>query len=375
LGGWRDWTHHLLQGVLLSTKPGYFPALDGLRLLASLNIVLLHLNSSWCLMEVYTWPVIGRIVQGPLFSASLFFVLGGFIYFHLLAPRLQGFSTLRFLKSRIQKLYPLHLFATLLMVIVFWSRNVHQGDIWQLGESALAHLTLLWSFAPETWYSLNEPSWALTSFFLAYAILGWFGRKILLLQKQWQMALLLLGLLVPTVIGMVLWGSFEYIKDLERTLHVHPLLRVCEFFFGMVLARWFQIRKPILRNGIWRDLLIVAGIAISWPILVALKSKQDELNYLSRHVFLLLFYGWMVWHLARNQGWVAKIFAHPWVRFVGKGSFYPYLLHLPMMGLTIIVAKAIGLPGFFKVWWHPIVFVVVLYGLSALYVARKKEGN
>jgi peptidoglycan/LPS O-acetylase OafA/YrhL len=53
-------------------KPDYFPAIDGLRLLASINIVMLHLGSSNALayMANNTWLM--PVFTAPAFAAGIF---------------------------------------------------------------------------------------------------------------------------------------------------------------------------------------------------------------------------------------------------------------------------------------------------------------
>ena len=53
-------------------KPNYFPALDGLRLLASINIVMLHLGSSSALNYMADFKWVMPIINAPAFAAGIF---------------------------------------------------------------------------------------------------------------------------------------------------------------------------------------------------------------------------------------------------------------------------------------------------------------
>jgi peptidoglycan/LPS O-acetylase OafA/YrhL len=355
-------------------RSGYFPALDGLRLLASFNIVLMHLDSSWCLGTVHNWPIIGVLVRGPGFNASLFFVLGGFIFFNQLAPKVDSFRVLPFLKSRFKKLYPLHLFTLLLMVFVVWFRLQYEGDIWFLLKSAGMHLSLLWAFDPLHWLSLNEPSWALTPFFIAYATLGFLLKPLVQEKRLGVLWGILFATLVPTLVFGVVYTFVAMVPNAYAQFHVFPLLRVFEFYFGMVLARIFQLSSPspISKASPWlQDLAVVAGIVAAW-VIVHLKWKHGIfLSWFGPHFLSLVVYGWIVWFLARGTGFMARIFSNRIVAAVGRSSFYPYLWHLPLIALTVIISKALGFKGFFYLWWQPVLFLVVLYGLSALHLKRK----
>jgi peptidoglycan/LPS O-acetylase OafA/YrhL len=354
----------------------YFPALDGLRLLASFNIVVMHLHSSWCLGTAYEWPVIGLLIKGPAFNASLFFVLGGFIYFHQLAPKVNSFRLLPFLKSRVQKLYPLHLVALILMALVIVMRKEFYGNWEYFWHSVLSHLTLTWAFQPLTFHPLNEPSWALTAFFLAYATLGLVLGP---LQKEGRKTVLwcVLGALVlPSIAYGLSYSSVAVVDRAYNLFHVFPLLRLYEFWFGMVLGRLFQLSAPqgINWGRSWRrDLAIVAGLVASWAILKLHYGTPEFWKWYGHHGLAMLLYGWLIWHFAWNQGYISRLFSFRAIRAVGRASFYPYLLHLPLISWTVLGAQALGFSGFFKLWWQPIVFLIVLYSVSALYVWRKKR--
>ena len=55
---------------MTSAKPNYFPALDGLRLLASINIVMLHLGSSSALAYMADFKWVMPIINAPAFAAG-----------------------------------------------------------------------------------------------------------------------------------------------------------------------------------------------------------------------------------------------------------------------------------------------------------------
>ena len=100
-------------------KPAnYFPAIDGLRLLASLNIVMLHLGSSNALayMADCTWLM--PIFNAPAFAAGIFYVLAGFLFASKFSDPDRIVPVVPFMFSRIAKLYRLHFFMTLLMFVV-----------------------------------------------------------------------------------------------------------------------------------------------------------------------------------------------------------------------------------------------------------------
>jgi len=357
-------------------KTGYIRSLDGLRLLASLNIVLMHLNSSWCLLDWAEQPILRLFLLGPAFNATLFFVLGGFIYFLQLSPKVATFNSRKFLISRIRKLYPLHVLTAALMVFILWYREEFFGDWSHLLQSFVAHIALLWPFAPGHWFSLNEPSWALVPFFLAYAMIGWPLRKLVRISSLRTLLLLLGACMLPTVLMSLVYPLGANDERSYEWFHIFPPFRVFEFFFGMVLARIFQVYQDQGRVSTkpWmRDASIGLGLFASWCIVTFKWGYGPFMGWFGPHVLTLVLFGWLIWNLAFQQGYIARLFANRWVSAIGRSSFYPYLLHLPLIPLVIISAKALGFRGFFHQQWQPILFLVLLYGLSALHVSRKPK--
>ncbi|HSQ42328.1 MAG TPA: acyltransferase family protein [Fibrobacteraceae bacterium] len=353
----------------------YFHALDGLRLLASLNIVLTHLNSSWCLGDAGSWPIFGILIRGPAFNASLFFVLGGFIFFFQIASRLDKFRLSAFLRSRFFRLYPLHLVSLLLMVLVVAKRHEFYGDFSLFTQSILAHLSLVWAFDPTRWLPLNEPSWALTPFFLAYFTIGPVTRALLQERRTLILFLFLVVTLLPTLFFAGVYSQVSTVPFAYKRFHVFPILRIGEFYFGMALARIFQKRKqgPCTTPTWFWDFGFLMGIAALWGAIRLKWGFGPVLSWLSPHLFVLVIYGWLIWLLAFNRGLVAKLFSSRIVSSVGQASFYPYLLHLPLISVAVIIAQALGFQGFFKIGWQPVAFLVILYGCSTGYSMNKKR--
>lgn len=354
----------------------YFLALDGLRLLASLNIVLMHMDSSWCLGFARYWPVIGSLIQGPAFNASIFFVLGGYIYFNQLSKSKKPFSPIPFLKARWKKLYPLHLLSLALMGFAVYLRQEYYGDIVFLWKSIIAHLSLLWAFVPLDFHSLNEPSWALTPFFIAYATIGLFLRPLRNETRIPVLVLCLLLSLAPSVTQAIVFAKWGAAPGLWELMHTNPFTRVFEFYFGMVLARLFQVtqeQSPSILRGWQVDLGLLLGFVLAWAFTHLHTGYGMFLSWFGHQTLAVLLYGALIWGLSLHIGLVARLFASKWVSGVGRASFYPYLLHLPLITWTILGAQSLGFKGFFRIWWQPIFFIVILYGLSALHIRSKKK--
>jgi len=205
----------------------YFPALDGLRLLASVNIVLLHLDSSWLLTYARDWQWVYPAIKSPLFGSSIFFLLAGFIYSVKFSEPAKVPLTKSFLKARLHRLYPLHVLCTLLILGYVGYKTPLFSDPALVLRSLLLHLGMLWAFFPSLGHSLNQPSWALSAFFLCYALAPSFARYLnrdLSSRTLWS----LLGLsLLPGILWGFLFSAVDYSEARYLFFHIFPPIRVC----------------------------------------------------------------------------------------------------------------------------------------------------
>lgn len=380
-------------------KSAYFPAIDGLRLLASLNIVFLHLASSSAFNYAakYTW--LKPIVSGPAFSAGLFFVLAGFLFASKFSDPDRRIPVVPFMFSRIAKLYRLHFICTILMFIavLFKFSGLHGipdslGDLWQ-GivngfngmqnpiRSLLLHLTLLWSLVPELGMKLNEPSWALTGFFICYAFTPAAAKFFFKIKNVKILWLLFALTFIPGIIQGLIFGCTQvYSSDYGirfRYFHMFPAMHLCEYFFGMIIFRLYQERQFAFleRNfiaGFCQALLLIA-LYISCFAGQTWVSNQ-AVYFIVRHSLPILISGLFIMSLIPAKGFLARFFCVPIIRTIGRASFYPYLLHLPLITIGWGVTNVVGWQKFNMD--SPIatfILIAFLYTASPLYLNFKTK--
>ncbi len=380
-------------------KSAYFPAIDGLRLLASLNIVFLHLASSsaFTYADKYTW--LKPIVSGPAFSAGLFFVLAGFLFASKFDDPERKMPLVPFMFSRIAKLYRLHFICTILMfvAVLFKFSGLHGvpdsfADLWQ-GivngfngmqnpiRSLLLHLSLLWSLVPELGMKLNEPSWALTGFFICYAFTPAAAKFFYKIKNVKLLWLLFAISFIPCIIQGLLFGCTDlYSGDYGirfRYYHMFPAMHLCEYFFGMIIFRLYQERQFAFleKNYVagFCQALLFAALYVScyagqnWV-------QQPAAYFIVRHSLPILFGGLFIMSLIPAKGFLARFFCVPIVRTIGRASFYPYLLHLPLITIGWGVTNVVGWQKFnMDSPLGTILLIAFLYTASPLYLNFKTK--
>lgn len=342
----------------------YFPALDGLRLLASLNIVLLHLQSSSALTYLNSWTWLQPVIRAPAFAAGLFFVLAGFLFSSKFQDPQRKVSWPIFMRGRFLKLYRLHFICTLSMFGILVYRLGGLEVLSHPFRSLFLHLTLTWAIFPDFGLKLNEPSWALSAFFFCYAVTPAFSKWLYSLPVKKVYGLCVL-VFIPGIIWGFLFGSdflnFSSYESRYRFFHMFIPVRMGEYFFGMILFRIYKERSFLFLNRKFvSSILQLLLLGLLYVSLWFLETPSAAWNYINHHSVSILFYGALILSLTASRGFLGMIFRIPPIRAVGRASFYPYLIHLPVITLC----------------WHftdlnqpsqTIIFLVLVYGASTCY--------
>ena len=368
-------------------RANYFPAIDGLRLMASVNIVMLHLGSSNALAYMSDFKWLMPIIDAPAFAAGIFYVFAGFLFASKFSDPERRIPVIPFVFSRIAKLYRLHFFMTLLMflVLVFkFSGYTHLPAFSELGDcfsaglakmvhpwrSLLLHLSLLWSIVPDLGMKLNEPSWSLTSFFACYAITPWFSRW-LFRQNRRTLWVLFGAVFVPGIVWAVVFGAtgnlwFDGYAAKYRFFHMFAPVRIFEYLFGMVIFRLykegvFDFLKRDYVSGIAQAVLLAA---LYGSLFLMSPAYNPGVNYFIHHSFPILVYGLFVLSLLSGKGFMARFFCICIVRKVGRASFYPYLIHLPIITIAWGICN-LNCPK------NTVLLMLFIYTVSTLYMEFK----
>lgn len=357
------------------SKKLYFKSIDGLRFIAAVNIVLFHFEKMGGLYELKGKPeLLFNIIRAPMFHASIFFMLGGFIFtikYHDIAF---NFALKTFLKKRFTDLYPLHFFTTIAMIPLLIKNAENNIDVPAFIFSLLANLTLLNAILPLSRYTFNTPSWALSAFFLAYVIFPYLIRFIYKIEKKRQVFLYIFLAFIP----LFLWNAFYVVFNAKENnsyfFHVFAFSRIFEFIVGMLIAKLFIIRNKLDEKDrlspVVNDLIILLCIS---ALLFFIPDKKSTFFYkwMTYHFVRPVFFAVILYRLARGRGVIASFFAIPFVRNMGKSSFYPYLLHIPLISwICFILEEKFNYYKFLHKPEFIVLFIIGLYMSSMFYVEK-----
>jgi peptidoglycan/LPS O-acetylase OafA/YrhL len=223
---------------------------------------------------------------------------------------------------------------------------------------------------------LNEPSWSLTSFFMCYAVTPWFSRWLFRQSNRtlWVLfgTLFIPGILWATFFGLSdnLW--FDSFDAKYRFFHIFAPVRIFEYLFGMVLFRLFKeghfdFLKRRFMSGVAQFLMLAA---IYGSLFLMRPELNPGFNYFFHHSLPIMLYGLFLVSLLTGEGFMARFFCIGIVRKIGRASFYPYLIHLPIITIAWGICN-LNRPK------NTILLLLFIYTVSTLYsefkVWRRKK--
>ena len=312
-----------------------FRALDGLRGVAALLVVLLHVE----------WPnhlTSNRFVQNGYLAVDLFFILSGLVISSNYAARL---TTLRdakkFLGLRLFRLYPLHLAILGAFVVLECAKLVAQ-HLFGIAPGPqppftgtnsfgglVANFFLLNGLHVLPQLSWNGASWSISCELAAYVL---FAAAVLTRLVQGRL-FFPLGLVIGSVGYAVVafhWGTLDVRWDwgIVRCL--------AGFFLGMLISR-FKGRKVFSKSP------LLAGAA-EFGLMIAIVLMM---SFVSGPFIVLVIplFAMAVSLLQSDDGPVARLLISPVAQYLGRISYSIYMVHsLLVVCLLIILKRVFTLP-------------------------------
>jgi peptidoglycan/LPS O-acetylase OafA/YrhL len=303
--------------------------LTSLRFVAAAAIVAHHLQGRW--VEQGTWlPFVLDQAVG------FFFVLSGFIltYVH---PELPTRSArLRFLQARIARIWPAHV-AALALLLVLLEKHGDFGTGGARAGVALLNVSLLQAWVPirPVYFSYNDVSWSISTELGFYLLFPWLVQR---LRTTWWWKLAGTALLVLALAQLC--SSLDLSSNTTAGLvYVHPLARLFEFTLGMCTALLFDRWGPRLAIGTGAATALEAAALVAmlanmrWSARVIYGWQAagwigDGLaTWLVHGGFCCLSFAAVVLVFAIGRGWLSRLLSLRPLVLLGEISFAMYLLH------------------------------------------------
>jgi peptidoglycan/LPS O-acetylase OafA/YrhL len=314
----------------VTAKPagsGKIAALAGARALPPLMVVMFHFSEGH---HYSGWRPLDFLATRGYLWVEFFFVLSGFILTHAYWPRLKELlrrpGYLAFLRARLIRLYPLHLFMllVLLMLVVGLRALAAQGGYLSIFDAKyhqdvsikgfLLSLILVhaWnSMATLTW---NGVSWFVSVEFalcLMFPVLLWLAEG-----RLWRG----FGLVAAGLAGLLVL-LFTSKHGLDITYHNGVLRGLCDFTIGVGLAVLFRRLKPRDTMPEW----VHSTLQILLLSLLAYVVMHTGWSHTRMDIFTVLPLMALVLMLAFDRGIAARLLQMRLPQLLGNWSYAVYL--------------------------------------------------
>ncbi|MCB1784009.1 MAG: acyltransferase [Alphaproteobacteria bacterium] len=311
--------------------PADLPVLTSLRFWAAYGVAFFH----YCVIsigntgiDVMNIPVISKFHLG----VDFFFVLSGFILTHVYREKLaQGKISIRdFYIKRIARVYPVFMtifFLTLIELYGFYALGVTDKP-----ESVTPINFILYTLGLHAWLNIeiakfNPPSWSISAEWFAYLLFPF---------MLWGMGRLhyLVQLCISVLCAVICWELAEKVlgEPLTQLTFNMGILRILpEFLFGMALYQAGLRYRLRLHST-------AAFFALVGIMLLAMAFLIPDYG-------IVIIFGAIIL-LGAEQGRAG--YTGPLTRknpvYLGEISYSVYLLHIPMLEMTLSILKTLHLP-------------------------------
>ena len=305
----------------------YIPALDGVRALAILLVLLFH----W--FPVDHW--VNVLPNGPI-GVTLFFVLSGYLISNILMGQQAAGTFLpsfkNFVIRRALRIFPIY-FLVLLGLLV--GKKIGIQVVTNFYEHPVYYWTYFynhWLEQTQNWSDMLSPYWSLSVEEQFYIVWPFF---MLLIPSGKR----LLGFLWSVVVlGIIARYILVYKLD---GIGVYMITCVDTFAWGALLAYYLRNGRSA-ELGIWIGRLWIP-VLILWIILCVMHTDADLVKQLffrsltSMVSVALLFQ-------AMQEGILARIFSWTPLRKLGQMSYGVYLYHMLVPDLVYQLAARLHIP-------------------------------
>ncbi|HJQ93536.1 MAG TPA: acyltransferase, partial [Candidatus Thermoplasmatota archaeon] len=344
----------------VSTTQSWIPALQSLRGVAALWVVLFH-------VQVYTVFVGAPLLPIPTarlgwLGVDLFFVLSAYL---LGQPFLDGRkpATKRFLADRFLRVAPAY-YASFAVAVVAYV--LFAPDAWYPDRAAWS-LVFLQNFDFRNFLAVNPAFWSLAVELQFYLILPFMAR--LFRGPRWPLALaacvavsllyrgLLYGIYESGPVRVLHW-EIQPPQGLQWETFTLPSF-LGHFAFGLAACRIRLLDRPagsgVRRATFLAGVLLVAAPAALWiPPSTVLFTGISLAGDMLVRVVAACGFACMVLATA-SGGWIARALAWRPLQWLGQTSYSLYLIHIPVQ---VVVLQSIDPMA------HPAMWAVAATGLS-----------
>lgn len=296
----------------------HYPALDGLRGLAILLVVVYH-NFGFINVFFFGW-----------LGVDLFFVLSGFLITDILLKTVGKKDYLRnFYVRRMLRIFPLYYLCLILFLIVLPKTNL-QFDV----QYYVDHQAWIWTYLQNWIYTFQNPGqtntlnhlWSLAveeQFYLLWPLAVLFIRNT-------KYLLLFISLILLAVLGLRLWAWMHQVVDLAY-FNLFTFTRIDGICIGCMIALLQRVSPNFLKRYTTGIVLFFAFM--NFAFFFVNRRYQFAFPYLALagYTTFAMMFGLLVNEAVTNKSKLVNLlFNIPLLKFFGKISYGFYIFHWPV---------------------------------------------
>lgn len=303
-----------------ATRPAYIDSLTPLRGIAAVWVVVYHFDEF--IFRLIDPARSGILANGYLW-VDFFFLLSGFIICHVYGTRLAGDSRRDelwpYVKARFARLYPLHLFTLLLMIVLWYSAvaldptlgsSIPEGL--SMSPSAIpVHALMLNAHGLTRDLSWNMPSWSIGAEWWTYlgAILLVPVLHLRGVPRAWIA-------MVFGIAGLAVMEQVHPARDLDISFDYGWLRCIFGFTAGMGVYQLY-------RAGSGARFLRTDGAFVAVTLLTILLLHASPVDAVIIPAFILLLLA-----AAYNDGTAKRVLSSRPMLFLGDTSYSIYMVQI-----------------------------------------------
>jgi peptidoglycan/LPS O-acetylase OafA/YrhL len=347
-----------------SWRDHFLTNLTSIRGIAAILVVIFHFE---IVLVLFLPRETSKLFSKCYLMVDLFFIMSGFIIYHVYGEffkyEMQKTSFNKYIRARIARVYPLHIFTLIITVILVVSQHFKWDELFNL-HAIPTHVFMLQSFGLHSIYTWNVPAWSISAEFAAYIIFPIFAFLIYRYKK-------ITPVVISALIIFIYWIlAFKFSKangttgryNLDQTFDYGYLRGIAGFLAGGMI---YQLYLKKIFYFLKADAILVILFVL---LFACLHYGVTDLAFIP--VFLLL-----VLSAAYNRGRVKRIFNNRFLQWLGDISYSVYLMQFPLMVFVIVTLPHLGITwnGVYSLhlpYWQAalccLLFLAVLIGISAL---------
>ena len=353
-------------------KAEYLSNLTPLRGIAAVLVAVFHFEMA---IARFVPANLTMFFEKCYLMVDLFFIMSGFIILHVykedFAMHIGKNSLRKFIIARFARIYPLHFFSLLLLVIlvIFLSPPGTYPSAIENPRAIPTGFLLLHSYYIHDIYTWNIPSWSISAEWAAYLI---FPFLALFLNKRKLPALFIFGLFVIAAYISImyflprknyLYPSIPVPHNLNTTYDYGFLRGIAGFITGMIVYKLYQ--WPSVKNIFHKDIFAVMFITM---LVLALHFAMND-------AICIILFAALVLCFALNSGSLHTICNNRLAQYIGKISYSIYLMQI---FLQEPFSKGLRLPGvvgfgrgkqninFSSGLGYAVIYLAILLGISSI---------